>query len=193
MKRVGLRVEPIAPDAAVIGYGPTDPIPADPPSTLAGAQLTIDDLLIIAYEAGFRTEEQLLPAIATAIAESSLWTAARNWKPELGYRAPFEPVLVDRPESAWSEGRQMHSDRGLWQISSRAWSVYGDHITDDPRRAARATFVVSKGGTDFFLWDSFVGGRAQLHYDRSVAGWPPLRPIVQDFLNSIVAQTPYWE
>lgn len=179
--------------SVIVAYAPAEPIPDDPDSSLEGVQLTIDDILVIAYEAGFRTEEQLLPALATAIAESSLWTAARNWKPELGYRPVFEPVLVIGPEGAWRDGQQMHADRGLWQLSSRAWPQFGDHITDDPMRAARATFIVSEGGTDFFAWDSFLGGRAQLHYDRSVHGWPPLRPIVQEFLASILAETPYWE
>lgn len=170
-----------------------EPIPPDPPSTLTGTQLSIEEVMTIAYEAGFRSEDQLLPAVATAIAESSLWSAARNWKPELGYRPMTDAVLVTGPGAAWDDGRQMHADRGLWQLSSFTWARYGDHVTDDPLRSAMAAFVVSKRGTDFFAWDSFVGGRAQLHYDRAVDGWPALRPIVQDFLHSIEPQYGFWE
>ena len=155
---------------------------ADPPSFLGGRQLTVDDILKLAYDAGFRSEEQLLAVTAMGIAESALWTQARNWKPEQGFRPSTDVIGVTGPPEVWKEGRQMHSDRGLWQVSSLSWSRYPDRVTDDPGAAAEITFVVSKQGTDFSLWDSFLSGRAQRHYDRPLGGWPALRPLVSTFL-----------
>ena len=159
-----------------------DPILPDPPSTLTGTRLTIEETLEAAYAAGFCTEPQLLAALSIAIAESSLWSAARNWKPENGFRDVNEYIGVQGPAEAWLDGRQMHSDRGLWQISSHSWPDYSDRIVDDPFAAAEAAFSLSEGGTNFVLWDSFVRGGAQRHYDRAHDGWPALRPIVQGFL-----------
>jgi hypothetical protein len=157
---------------------------ADPPSTLTGDRVAIDVVINAAYAAGFCTETQLLAAVSIAIAESSLWTAARNWKPENGFRPRSDYIGVQGPAEAWDGGRQMHSDRGLWQISSFTWSNYSDQVSDDPMRAAEAVFALSAGGTDFSIWDSFVRGGAQRLYDRSHDGWPALRPIVQAFLSA---------
>jgi hypothetical protein len=157
---------------------------ADPPSTLTGVRLTIEDVMVAAYAAGFCTETQLLAAVSIAIAESSLWSAARNWKPENGFRPASDYIGVQGPPEAWVDGRQMHSDRGLWQISSLSWSTYTDHDSDDPMRAAEAAFALSAGGTNFSIWDSFLRGGAQRLYDRSHDGWPALRPIVQAFLST---------
>ena len=159
-------------------------LPFDPPSTFAGRQLAVEDVVKIAYDAGFREEEQLLAAVAMAMAESSLWSAARNWKPERGYRPESDEITVMGPPEAWLDRRQMHSDRGLWQISSWSWSHFGDVVTDDPRASAVVVFYISSGGTDFSAWDSFKSGDAISHFDAPFRGWPALRPIVQAFLAS---------
>jgi hypothetical protein len=169
-----------------------DPAPGgyDPPSTLAGRQLTIDEVLRAAYAAGFTTEDQLLPAIATAIAESQLFTQARNWQPDKGFRLASDAIGVPGPPEAWSaDKRQMHSDRGLWQIGSKAWGYYPDSTTDDPDKAARAVFLLSRGGLDFEIWDSYASGRAQRHYDQAFVGWPALRPLVKRFLSGTTPET----
>jgi TPR repeat protein len=171
---------------------PVEPVPvsvADPPSTLAGRQVTIEGALTAAYAAGFSEEGQLLAAAGLAIAESGLWTAARNWKPEQGYRPASDVITVSGPDEAWSPDgtQQLHSDRGLWQISSLWWSEHPDKVTDNPVEAAKIAFIVSEYGTDFLLWDSFKSGRAQRHYDEPFDGWPPLRPIVRDFLAKMQA------
>jgi hypothetical protein len=157
----------------------------DPPSTLAGDRVTVDVILNVAYAAGFRTEDQLLAAASVAIAESSLWTAARNWHPEKGLRPATDVIAVTGPKEAWHDGRQLHSDRGLWQIATWAWAQYPDSVTDDPVAAAAAAFILSRGGVDFAIWDSYSSGRAQMNYDGSVDGWPPLRPIVKRFLANV--------
>jgi len=154
----------------------------DPPSTLAGTELTLDEVMAASFGAGFCTEGQLLAIVSIAIAESSLFSEARNWKPENGLRPATDEIGVQGPPEVWIDGRQMHSDRGIWQISSLTWPGITDAVADDPRAAAAAIFELSVQGTDFSPWDSFVRGTAQLYYDRHYDGYPPLRPIVQAFL-----------
>ena len=159
----------------------------DPPSTYTGTRLKIGSLVSLAYAAGFRTEEQLLTAVAVAISESGLWTSARNWQPHRGYRPAGDKVTVVGPDSAWSKkkNRQLHSDRGLWQVASFWWPQYSDEDMDNPTKAASAAFVVSESGTDFSNWDSYRSGYAQSLFDKSVDGWPALRPVVVSFLESL--------
>jgi hypothetical protein len=174
--------------SVVASIAPVEPDPPlstdDPPSVLAGRQLSLEEVMRVAYSAGFTTEDQLLPAVAVAIAESQLFSAARNWQPQKGYRPASDEIGVLGPLDAWAGNRQMHSDRGIWQIASKPWSNYPDSATDDPRKAAAAAFLLSRGGFDFSIWDSFRAGRAQKHYDQAFAGWPALRPLIRSFLSS---------
>ena len=136
-----------------------------------------------AYAAGFRGERQLLAVTSIAVAESSLESTARNWHPEYGFRPRGDALGVSGGSSVRSpDGRQLHSDRGIWQISSRWWARYSDAQCDNPRRAARIVFAISKGGRDFSPWDTYKGGSAQAHYDRGLRGWPALRPLVRRYL-----------
>jgi hypothetical protein len=162
----------------------------DPDSTYAGNRIAIGLVVRAAYDAGFRSEDTLLTAVAVAIGESGLWTAARNWKPEYGFRPASDEIGVRGPSSVWSEdGRQIHSDRGLWQLSSYWWPDFTDSVSDNPVAAARIAFVLSDSGSDFCLWDSYAYGSAQRHYDEAYKGWPPLRPIVEAFLSQKAAAT----
>lgn len=138
-----------------------------------------------AFRAGFRSEARLLAATSIAIAESSLNAKARNWHPEYGFR-PKSDVLgvAGAPAVRSADGRQLHSDRGMWQISSHAWPRYTDAQCDDPIRAARVAFAISNGGTDFSPWDPYAAGTAQNHYDHAIDGWPAVRPVVEAFLAS---------
>lgn len=182
---------PVVAVASVAAVAATDAKPAlnaagqvfDPPSTLAGRELTLPQVLNFAYDGGFTTEDQLLAAVGLAMAESGMWTAARNWKPEQGYRDASAMIGIKGPSEVWSDdGRQMHSDRGIWQISSLWWADYADSIVDDPAQAAAVAFNVSGGGCDFTPWNSFTSGMAQKHYDEPFDGWPALRPVVRQFL-----------
>ena len=187
--------EGIAPDpdrAAALLERANLPLPdanliPDPPSTYTGTRLRIGAIVSLAYAAGFKSEEQLVTAVAVAISESGLWSSARNWQPHRGYRRTSAEITVVGPDTAWSENkkRQLHSDRGLWQIASFWWPQYSDADMDDPVKSAAAAYVVSKNGTDFSDWDSYRSGYAQALFDKSVDGWPALRPIVVKFLQSL--------
>lgn len=141
------------------------------------------DAMDAAFNAGFRSEGQLLAATSIAIAESSLRPNARNWHPEYGFR-PKSDVLgvAGGPDVLSTDGRQLHSDRGTWQISSHAWPQYTDAQCDDTIRAARLAFAISRSGTDFSPWDPYRAGTAQRHYDQPSDGWPAVRPVVKAFL-----------
>lgn len=154
------------------------------PSTYAGDLISIPLTIDLAYRAGFRSEDALTAAVGLAIAESGLWTAARHWKPSEGFRPASDTIGVAGPPEAWSTDnkRQVHSDRGLWQLSSRWWGQFSDRAADSPADAAKAAFTVSRNGTDFSLWDSFRSGEAQKHYDEEYDGWPAIRPMVREFL-----------
>lgn len=159
----------------------------DPPSILAGRQLRIVQVMQIAFAAGFNDEEKLTAVISVAVAESELYTHARNWHPEKGYRPANQLITVKGPPRVWLKGCQMHSDRGLWQIASYWHSYYPDPIVDDPVQAARIAYVLSGGGNDFTAWTSFINGRAQKHFDRPHNGWPAVRPLVRRFLAAQAA------
>ncbi len=154
----------------------------DPPSTKAGDQLSVEEVIEVAYSAGFRSETQLLSATSLAITESSLWSKIRNWQPQYGYRPAGDRIGVQGPSAAWNGSQQLHSDRGLWQISSRWWPQYSDAQVDDPDQAARIVWTLSNSGTNFSRWDSFESGLAQRTWDRAYDGWPAVRPLVRRFL-----------
>jgi hypothetical protein len=154
----------------------------DPPSTYAGTRLTVRQAMRAAYRAGFRTERQLVTVTAIGIAESGLVTRTRNWHPEFGYRSASAAIGVQGPGSVWSSNRQMHADRGVWQISSHWWPQYTDAQTDNPATAARIMFSISRRGTDFSPWNTFTGGDADAYYNGSHDGWPALGPVARSVI-----------
>jgi hypothetical protein len=154
----------------------------DPPSTLDGDRLVVSQVIQYAYAAGFQSEDQLVAATAIAISESGLFSAARNWHPEKGFRPVSDVITVKGPKNVWSNGGQMHSDRGIWQIASHWFPEYSDVVADSPQISAIIAFNLSKGGIDFEGWDSYKNHNAQKLFDRPYDGWPAVRPIVKRFL-----------
>jgi hypothetical protein len=145
-------------------------------------QMGIGSVLGAAMSAGFATRDQLLAVLAIGVAESSLWSAARKWHPEYGFRPAKDVIGVHGPADIWKNGRQVNSDRGLWQISSHWWPQYTDADCDNVSRAAHIVFELSEGGRNFRVWDPFKAGSAQRHYETAFDGWPALRPVVDKFL-----------
>jgi len=136
---------------------------ADPASTYAGRTLSVNETLQAAYDAGFRTVPQLQAVVGIGRAESSLVSQTRNWHIEYGCRPATDAIGVQGPASAWNGNhtRQLHSDRGIFQISSWWWPMYTDAVTDDPAGAARAMWAISDHGANFSLWDTWKNGAAQ--------------------------------
>jgi hypothetical protein len=148
---------------AIKGSAAPPPVPNDacpaaqPRSTYAGETLTVEQVLEAAYSAGFRTVAHLRAVVGIARAESSLTTKTRRWHPDFGCRPASDVIGVPGPDSAWnaSHTRQMHSDRGLWQISSHFWPEYADAQADNPRSAAAIVWSISRHGADFSPWDTW--------------------------------------
>jgi len=103
--------------------------------TRKAAALTPQEIGRFAYGAGFRGQG-LIMAIAEAYAESG------------GH--PLEVSTNHDP------GRTR--DRGLWQINSHWHSEVTDAQAFNPITAARATFVISRGGHDWSSWSSYHNG-----------------------------------
>jgi hypothetical protein len=143
----------VPPPATGGGACPT----ARPASTYAGATLTVEQVLDAAYSAGFHTVAQLRAVVGIARAESSLTTRTRRWHPEFGCRPASDRIGVQGPATAWNPGhtRQMHSDRGLWQVSSHFWPEFTDAQTDSPRAAAAVVWEISRHGADFSPWNTW--------------------------------------
>jgi hypothetical protein len=140
------------------------------PSTTAysnAGQLSLVAVISYAHEAGFSCADELLTAVAIAVAESSLYPTIRNPHPEYGRRF----------------NGSVHADRGLWQISSYWWPEYSDRRADDPASAARIAYSISDRGRDFSAWDTYDNGAAQHHFDQAFDGWPALRPVVTAFCD----------
>ena len=152
-------------------------------SLLSGRKLQVPQAMQYLFDAGFTTEAKLIGGMAVAIAESGLYTAARNWHPEQGYRSADDVITIKGPAEVWRDGAQLHSDRGLCQIASYWHSFFPDAATDDAGQCASIAYQISAGGTDFKIWTSFASGIAQTHFDHSFDGWPALRPLVRRFLN----------
>lgn len=160
----------------------------DPPSSYAGTQITLEYAMNVAYGAGFQNEDSLLTVLGVAIGESNLWTSARNWQPQWGWRPLSDVIGLSGPKSAMSPNQQqMHSDRGLFQLSSHWFPDTTDSEADNPQIAAAKVFALSKNGTDFSLWDSYQSNRAMAQFDKPFEGWPALRPIVRNFLKRVSA------
>jgi len=149
----------------------------------AGRQLTPEEVLSIAFAAGFQNEEQLISVLHIAIKASDLWTQARNWQPELGLREENTKIGIEGPTGVWRDHRQMHSNRGLWQISSFWWSDLLDSTVDDPEAAAAAIFTISSSGTDFSFWQNYLDETDETYFDEAHGNWPAIRPLVRDFLS----------
>ncbi len=160
---------------------------SDPPSTYAGKHLTARQAMEFAYKAGFHTQKQLVTVTAIGLAESGLVTGTRNWHPEFGYRPASDAIGVQGPAAAWNGNRQMHSDRGAWQISSHFWPQYTDAQTDNPATAAKIMFSISHSGTDFSPWNTFTAGDSANHTD----GLGPIaRAVIADGGGNPVAPAP---
>jgi hypothetical protein len=113
-----------------------------------------------------------------------MWTQARNWHPDYHCRPATDYIGVQGPASVWSSDhtQQLHSDRGLWQISSHSWPQYNDHITDAPGFAAGAVVDIH-AAQGWNAWDTYKSGAAQAHYDAAVGGFPAVRPLVEYFCS----------
>ncbi|HVJ95862.1 MAG TPA: hypothetical protein VNC41_03430 [Acidimicrobiia bacterium] len=152
----------------------------DTRSTYSGTRLTYAEAARYGYEAGFTSENDLVTMVSIGMAESSLDVGARNWHTEYGCRPRTDVIGVVGPDSVWdsTHARQLHSDRGPWQISSHWWPEFTDEETDDPATAAEAFRAIYLMGRGFVEWDTYNSGAASRYYAAA-------RPAVQALLATV--------
>lgn len=102
----------------------------------------------ISYNAGFRGDG-LVKAIAIGWAESSFIPDNFN-------------IHNNTPPSR---------DRGLWEINDYYHNEVSDACANDPACAARQVYRISKGGTDWHEWTTYLGIRynQELPYAQAAA------------------------
>lgn len=118
-------------------------------SPMAG--LSVDQVAVHASHGGFRGRRATL-AVAVAMAESG-----------------GDP-------RATGHNRDGSIDRGLWQINSRWHKEVTDACAFNPDCAARSTFRISSGGTNWSQWAAFTNGsyrRYMAAADKAVSGVKP--------------------
>lgn len=160
----------------------------DPPPTLGTDRVwPAENLLPFLWDAGFRSERDLLYGLGIAVGEGGLYTHARNWLPSQGFRPAGDTLGVEGPAAAWNSGhsQQGSSDRGLFQVNWYYHSQYSDAQCDNPAEACRVLFTMTGGGADWSAWGFGAGGEHYSQYfDAAVHGYPALRPLVQTFIAS---------
>lgn len=161
----------------------------DPPPTFGDGRLDYhhpEVLLPFLWNAGFRDHDHLMWGMAIAEGESGLWPHARNWLPSSGFRPAGTVVGVQGPAAAWDAPhlRQGHSDRGLFQINSKAWPKFPDNACDDPAFACALVWAMTRSGSDWSAWGFGAGAAHYARFFDGDGGYPPLRPLVAAFLAS---------
>ncbi len=147
----------------------------------------------------FNTKIQVRNAVAIAIGESWLYTAGRNWHPEMPDRTDGgECCNVDADKPNPDPNRpHMPADRGLWQISATyfgptAWRcATTDQEADNPPVAAvHAKCIYDlKGGGDagWNAWDAWTKGASKLwaaYYSGTIQGWHSVATTVDQFCRT---------
>ena len=102
--------------------------------------LSVSQAAGYARAAGF-SGDSLVTILAIAMAESGLEPGAQGW---------------NGPTSGCPSGSV---DRGLLQINSCYWPQFSDAQCYDPAGAFRAGWTISRGGTQFGDWATYVGGQ----------------------------------
>lgn len=116
--------------------------------------MTIAEVIKLAYNAGFR-DAALVKAVAIAIAESAL--------------NPNAEGDVTTVNNKWGPSI------GLWQIRSlQPEYLYLEPVRNqqklyDPVYNANAAYSISKNGTDFSLWSTYVYGNYKKNIDAVAA------------------------
>lgn len=101
-------------------------------------RLSYEQIAYVAYVAGFRGDS-LVKAVAISAAESG------------------------RNRYATNDNRDGSTDRGLWQINSRAWPNVTPDMAFTPSAAAKAAFSISRSGTNFSPWVAYTNGAYLAH------------------------------
>lgn len=118
-----------------------------------GSTVTPDEIAALAKGAGLPCDK-LVVATAVALGESDGVVRATHYNAYDG-----------------------STDRGIWQINSKAWPMFGESCVFDAACNAKAMATISNKGASFSHWLAYTNGRyqqfmsqAQAAYGRGVAG-----------------------
>lgn len=127
------------------GTVPPKPLPeqkCQSHSSYGGEQYAPERLAKLAKEAGF-TKQDLVTAVAVALAESDGWSKA---------------VLVNE---------NCTTDRGLWQINDYWHPEVTEAQAFDPKRNAAVAFQIFIDSGDWTPWSTFENGMYKDHLDQA--------------------------
>lgn len=113
----------------------------------AGDLLTPARVAQVARDAGVPCGDRLVLAVAVAFGESEGYTRASHYN-------DFDGSV----------------DRGLWQINSKAWPMYGEACVYDAACNAKAMVAISNGGASWSPWLAYTNGRYQQFIARAREG-----------------------
>jgi hypothetical protein len=113
---------------------------------LAGTQLTAREIAKVAHQAGWR-DENLIKAVAVALAESGGYTEATNTN---------------------SDGS---IDRGLWQLNNKYQPQVSDACAFDPACATREAYKIYRDRSyTFNPWAAYTSGAYKKHLAAATRG-----------------------
>jgi hypothetical protein len=121
------------------GFG-SSPLPPAPTPPVRRRRYSLAQLRELAAAMGFAD-----PRVAAAVA----W--AESGGDACAQGDPPGPYLCDRPNG-------ISTSFGLWQIHVPDHREYDPASLLDPAYNARAALAISKGGTDWHLWSTYVHG-----------------------------------
>jgi hypothetical protein len=113
-------------------------------SVFAGRHYSAVRIARVAKRTGFRGQGWVI-SVAVALAESGGWTRARHINTDCSV------------------------DRGLWQINSYWHREVSDRQAFKPRRAARAAYRISAGGSDWTPWTTYNNDAYRAHMAQALA------------------------
>ena len=125
---------------------PEEAIGTTTQAAYAGELVSDDRLAALAKNAGVPCDRVVL-ATAVALGESEGYASATHYN---------------------GDGSV---DRGLWQINSLAWPMYGTSCVFDPACNASAMAAISNKGASFSHWLAYTNGRYQMFMDRARAAY----------------------
>jgi hypothetical protein len=131
---------PTAPGSGVAPLGQT----CQSQSILAGRHFSAVRIARVAKRAGFRGQGWVI-SVAVSLAESGGWTRARHINTDCSV------------------------DRGLWQINSYWHREVSNGQAFKPRRAARAAYRISAGGSNWRPWTTYNNGAYRAHMAQALA------------------------
>jgi nucleoid-associated protein YgaU len=145
----------------------------------------MDTVMSAAYQAGFRSEEQLLIVTSIASANPPCISRPATGSPSSDIGPAGSQLGVQGPGWVYG-GDGSAAARGPGAVADQLAVVAAVRRRNGRRPVPGGPLCLHdlQGRHGLQPWDTYRGGAAQRHWDNAVDGWPALRPEVQAFLRS---------